>query len=207
MFIGVDDHSSFTHYSQWQRLLDDATTESHIYFSKNLFPEHLLEQWTQLCCDRVAWASQISTVTNSRIPRKAAWFCNGGCTCTYRYGGTEWPPTAFPPWLSEITQVVAKACGVEELPNSCNLNLYSSPEDQVGWHADKEKLFQRKDAKIISLSLGATRHFQIRKTSTLGDFKDVALESGDILVMTGATQRFYSHRVPPVLEQQRPRIN
>merc|ERR1712060_943368 len=62
---------------------------------------------------------------------------------------------------------VMPCCGSNhssEWPNSCNLNLYTGGDMSVGWHADDEQLFQGKsrDCRILSLSLGATRSFDLR---------------------------------------------
>merc|ERR1712228_437108 len=87
--------------------------------------------------------------------------------CTYRYGGLEVSPQEYPMWMLRLLEEVMPLCGLsnsEEFPNSCNLNLYEGGGNSVGWHADDEALFQGKfsDCRIISLSLGAARTFELR---------------------------------------------
>merc|ERR1712107_154362 len=49
-------------------------------------------------------------------------------------------------------------------PNSCNLNCYADGSDSIDWHADDEPLFQGQalDCRIISLSLGEVRTFELK---------------------------------------------
>merc|ERR1711948_34492 len=64
-----------------------------------------------------------------------------------------------------------------------------------GWHADNESLFQGKvtDCRIISLSLGQARKFELRCN---GDFHRLVLSDGDLCTMEGLVQKHYLHRVP-----------
>ena len=98
-------------------------------------------------------------------------------------------------------------------PNSCNLNLYSDGTMSVGWHADNERLFQAtlRDTRIISVSLGATRTFELRLGAPAGRRLSRAayrmrLSDGDVCTMEGLTQKYYQHRVPPD-SSTGPRIN
>merc|ERR1719188_1979268 len=92
-----------------------------------------------------------------------------GCACTYRYGAVAVEPTEFPPWMEQVMQAVMPCCGLaarEQWPNACNVNVYEDGGMSVGWHTDDEVLFQGKfrDCLIISLSLGATRAFEVKLT-------------------------------------------
>mmetsp|Transcript_30294 Transcript_30294/g.69713 ORF Transcript_30294/g.69713 Transcript_30294/m.69713 type:complete len:162 (+) Transcript_30294:167-652(+) len=129
----------------------------------------------------------------------------GGCSCTYRYGGVDVEAQTFPQWMIEIMELYMPMCGLSDQkswPNSCNLNLYQDGTMSVGWHADDEKLFEGKktDIRIISLSLGCSRTFDLR-LSRSGLEEDrgrcsVKLCSGDLCTMEGLTQRHYQHRIP-----------
>ncbi|CAJ1331238.1 unnamed protein product [Effrenium voratum] len=149
------------------------------------------------------------------MPRKTAWMVAQPCSCSYYYGGMEVQPIAYPMWMLELMQEVMPKCGfsdLAEMPDSCNLNLYEDGTQMVGWHADDEDLFQgkSKDIRIISLSLGATRHFELELNwpapeEVLGAKQQLA--DGDICTMEGMTQKHYMHRVP---EEEKPigqRIN
>merc|ERR1712130_533543 len=103
-------------------------------------------------------------------------------------------------------QVYMPLCGIEpkeKWPDSCNLNLYRDGNMSLGWHADDEKLFQGKsqDIRILSLSLGATRTFEVRPVVPEGDGElktklRMNLHNGDMCSMEGLVQRHYHHRIP-----------
>mmetsp|Transcript_102739 Transcript_102739/g.142061 ORF Transcript_102739/g.142061 Transcript_102739/m.142061 type:complete len:126 (-) Transcript_102739:24-401(-) len=106
------------------------------------------------------------------------------------------------------------ACGLssrEQWPNSCNLNLYEDGAMSVGWHADDEKLFQGRynDIRIISVSFGETRTFELRTTAPEDGERvkhKMQLRDGDICTMEGLAQKHYQHRVPKE-DALGPRIN
>lgn len=141
---------------------------------------------------------------------------SGDCTCTYRYGGVDVEPQGFPRWMEEIMQAYMPLCGIEsreQWPNSCNLNLYKDGSMAVGWHADDEQLFQGKfrDIRILSVSLGATRTFELRPAVLEGDTESreklrMNLHNGDVCSMEGLVQKHYHHKVPKE-EADGPRIN
>jgi len=150
------------------------------------------------------------------VPRKTAWMTRRGCTCTYRYGGLEVPAQEFPNWMQELLKACMPLCGLsdpKDWPDSCNLNLYDDGNMSVGWHSDDEKLFQGKfnDIRIISLSFGQKRQFQLRLCwpedwEGLGE-RTIMLGSGDLLTMEGMTQKHFMHRVPKEERSEGPRIN
>ena len=108
--------------------------------------------------------------------------------------------------MRKLKRAVEAACGGGIAFNSCLLNLYRDGSDHVPWHADDEPVYgDLNDCTIASVSLGASRLFQIRQSS-FEDTEDTrfaapprwkyTLHSGSLLVMRGATQRHYQHRVP-----------
>ena len=133
------------------------------------------------------------------LPLQTAWMCQSPCSCRYRYGGAEVLPAPFPEWMAEVMSVCMPLCGLSggQWPNSCNLNLYQDGQHSVGWHADNEALFQGKvkDCRIISLSLGQSRRFELLCGQ---DFHRLELGDGDLCTMEGMTQKYYKHRVPKV---------
>ncbi|CAJ1376455.1 unnamed protein product [Effrenium voratum] len=150
---------------------------------------------------------------HGQIPRKTCWLVKGGCRCKYRYGGLEVEAQEFPKWMHELMEIVLKPCGIspKDWPNSCNLNLYEDGGMTVGWHSDDERLFQGKfrDCRIISLSLGATRKFELRRNwpeDRETQLQRVTLSSGDLLTMEGMVQKHFQHRVPRENVKE-PRIN
>merc|ERR1712129_417707 len=80
----------------------------------------------------------------------------------------------------------------------------------MGWHADDEPIFQAavQDALIMSLSLGATRAFELRpRHSDLTDGVRVLLHDGDLCAMEGLCQKHYRHCVPLQEDEFNNRIN
>jgi len=133
------------------------------------------------------------------LPLRTAWMTRAPCTCAYGYGGAQVRPTTFPPWMRDVMTACMPLCGLDAeaaWPNSCNLNLYNDGQHSVGWHADNEALFQGKarDCRIISLSLGETRLFEIKCKG--GGTQKLQLADGDLCTMEGLTQKHYQHRVP-----------
>ena len=78
------------------------------------------------------------------------------------------------------------------------LNRYRDGRDAVAWHGDRDG---EQDARLIvaSLSLGASRAFQLRPKKDSGlrhDPISVDVAHGDLIVMRGDTQLYWEHRVP-----------
>ncbi|KAM6465347.1 alpha-ketoglutarate-dependent dioxygenase alkB homolog 3 isoform 2-T3 [Liasis olivaceus] len=98
--------------------------------------------------------------------------------------------------------------------NSLLCNLYRNEKDSVDWHSDDEPTLGKKPI-IASLSFGATRMFEMRKKPLPEDNNDytymrrvqIPLDHGTLLMMEGATQEDWQHRVPKEYHSREPRIN
>jgi alkylated DNA repair dioxygenase AlkB len=103
------------------------------------------------------------------------------------------------PWtpaLSLVREMVERHTGTTY--DYCFLNRYRSGRDAVAWHGDNDG---ERDARLVvaSLSLGATRAFQLRPKKDSGlryDPITVEVAHGDLVVMAGDTQLYWEHRVP-----------
>ncbi|CAK0860962.1 unnamed protein product, partial [Prorocentrum cordatum] len=166
----------------------------------------------------VQWSQPMGRI--GPIPRKTAWLVSAGCQCAYRYGSLEVTPQEFPPWMLGLMRQVMPLCGLagpEDFPNCCNLNLYEGGGNSVGWHSDDEALFQGKfsDCRIISLSLGVARRFELRlnwpepgeRATVYFLALRVSLGDGDLCTMEGMTQKHLQHRVPAETNVSGARIN
>ena len=93
-------------------------------------------------------------------------------------------------------------------PNSCNANLYQTGEAGIGWHSDNEAIFgpTSQESLIISLSLGQSRRFQIRRKKEQLAW-ETWLHNGDLLTMEGLFQNHYEHQVPKESGVNEPRVN
>ena len=178
--------------------------------SRRSFAGHLANPFGKATC--ASWLAKVRVGTKwvqpstrwGPMPRRTAWMVAPGFTCTYEYGGMTVQPIPYPVWMIELMNEVMPYCGFKEfseMPNSCNLNLYEDGTQMCGWHADDEELFQGKfqDCRIISLSLGATRRFELELNwpedgESVGVTQQLA--DGDLCTMEGMTQKHYMHRVP-----------
>jgi alkylated DNA repair dioxygenase AlkB len=89
------------------------------------------------------------------------------------------------------------------------INRYRDGNDSVAWHNDNDA---EEDPRrvIASLSLGATRTFELRPLRRSGlNHKKIALPvaHGDLIVMQGATQLNWEHRIPKEPRVATRRIN
>jgi len=92
-----------------------------------------------------------------------------------------------------------------ETYNSCLLNLYHTGEEGMAWHSDAEKDL-KKNGAIASLSLGAMRKFSFKHKQSK-EIVSLDLQHGSLLVMKGATQRYWLHRLPPTKKVTELRVN
>ncbi len=89
--------------------------------------------------------------------------------------------------------------------NFCLLNLYHDGNEGMAWHSDGEKDL-KKNGAIASLSFGAERKFAFKHKQTK-ETVSLTLEHGSLLVMSGSTQSYWLHRLPPTKKIFQPRVN
>ena len=188
-------------------MLQDNMRRSFLSYKSNPFSGVLINSWYYDCINRLPW--ERPWVNDKPLNRKACWLTLPGICTPYKYGGMEWPSHNMPGWFQAVTKHVMQECGVTQLPNSCNANLYEHEEDVVGWHADDEPLFQAtvQDALIISLSLGASRTFAYRLNTQPNLEHTIRLKDGDLCTMEGMMQKHYKHAILKEKGKTEPRIN
>jgi alkylated DNA repair dioxygenase AlkB len=136
------------------------------------------------------------------IPRLQSWYGDAGAL--YGYSGLSLKSNGWTPTLLELRELVEHWSCVAF--NSVLLNLYRDGQDSVGWHSDDEPELGRQPV-IASLSLGASRYFSMRrKRSGEGRIK-IQLDSGSLLVMSGALQHCWQHQVAKTSVDVGERIN
>ncbi|XP_004683627.1 PREDICTED: alpha-ketoglutarate-dependent dioxygenase alkB homolog 3 [Condylura cristata] len=164
----------------------------------------------QLCQD-VPWKQRTGfrdDVTYLQ-PRLTAWY--GELPYTYSRITME-PNPHWHPVLCTLKSHIEENTG--HTFNSLLCNLYRNEKDSVDWHSDDEPSLGQCPV-IASLSFGATRTFEMRKKPSAeedGDFTyvervKIPLDHGTLLVMEGATQADWQHRVPKEYHSREPRIN
>ena len=142
------------------------------------------------------WQSDIVTLFGKThvTTRQIVWM--GDSDASYQYSGhtrqaITWTDSVFHV-KHHIEQQLLKI-GIHANFNSCLLNYYPSGDEGMGYHADDEK--ELGDQPIIaSLSLGATRKFVFKHKKTQ-DKVELYLESGQLIVMHGDTQKYWKHSI------------
>ena len=135
-------------------------------------------------------------------PRETAWYGDNGIS--YTYSGLTHTARPWIPILTEIRDGITDT--IHTSFNSVLLNRYRDGQDGVGWHADDE-LELGNQPVIGSVSLGQTRCFQIRRKQTSREPISLNLHHGDLVVMSGETQKFWEHQIPKTTQQVGERIN
>lgn len=155
----------------------------------------------------LAWRDDRIVMFGRRVaqPRRTLWMADAGVG--YTYSGLTLAPE---PWIGPIAQLRDDLQALLGVPlNSVLANLYRDGRDHMGWHRDNEAELGP-EPLIASISLGAARDFDLRHR----EFRDngvpvqrFGLRSGDLIVMRGATQANWHHRVPRRLTAGGARIN
>ena len=133
--------------------------------------------------------------------RKVAWY--GDRDYPYTYSGTTKQALPWTAELLALKRLVENLAGATF--NSCLLNLYEDGNSGMAWHSDDEKVLG-KNPTIASLSFGAERKFCFKHKQTQ-QTASLILESGSLLIMKGATQHHWLHRLPKSKNIKDPRIN
>ncbi|XP_051477000.1 alpha-ketoglutarate-dependent dioxygenase alkB homolog 3 [Apus apus] len=142
-------------------------------------------------------------------PRLTSWY--GELPYTYSRK-TMQPNPNWHPLLTELKERIEEFSGYTF--NSLLCNLYRTEKDSVDWHSDDEPSLGTNPV-IASLSFGATRTFEMRKKPSPeenGDYTYVKrlripLDHGTLMMMEGATQEDWQHRVPKEYHSRDARIN
>ena len=145
-----------------------------------------------------------------------AWVTPGhNCLCSYTYGhgAAVRPQTNNAIWhgviglWSRVAPLLSPWCGKKDVPTGVNLNQYAGPGSLIRWHSDNEPSFgpQNSPELIVSLSLGNSVEFMVRRGALGKVPSSIRLDHGDVLVMDGLAQSEYEHCTVPGL--QGPRVN
>lgn len=136
------------------------------------------------------------------VPRLEAWVADEGLD--YTYSGIHHDPD---PWIDELVELRdLSSSHTGTRFNSVLCNLYRDGSDGVDWHSDDEPEFGKMPV-IASLSLGATRRFDLRRVDDHSIKVELELHHGDLVIMSGTTQTLWRHRVPKTKKPVGERIN
>lgn len=136
-------------------------------------------------------------------PRLTALYGDQGLE--YKYTGSEWKTESWLPCMVPLKERIEQQFGIRI--NAVLCNHYRSGADYCGWHTDFGKT-DGPNPQIFSLSLGATRPFQIKHTRIDPDkVITIQLQRGDLLYMGGEMQKHWKHQLPKVVGRDGERIN
>lgn len=164
-------------------------TESRIYFEKLLL--------------EIPWKRDVVVLFGKQITtrRKVAWIADP--ERTYAYSKTTKNPLPWSHTLLDLKKKVEEKCGV--CFNSCLANLYHDGNEGMSWHADDERELEP-EGTIASLSLGVSRDFLFKHKTTRHRIRH-HLETGSLLIMKGAIQKYWLHSLPKRKKVKTARIN
>lgn len=172
------------------------------YYGK-LFSNREADQYYQLLMDTIEWKNDEAFIMGKHIitKRKVAWY--GDESYAYTYSNASKFALPWTKELLELKKIAEEKTGTNF--NSCLLNLYHNGDEGMAYHSDDEKALA-KDSAIASLSFGAERRFLLKHKQTKETITTF-LEHGSLLIMKGATQTNWLHRLPPTKKVNTPRVN
>lgn len=189
----------FNNDSEANRLPYDGEV---IYYGK-VFSQAEAERYATVLLNTIEWKNDEAVIFGKHIvtARKVAWYADKDFL--YTYSGTTKQALPWTKELLELKHIAEEKTG--HVFNSCLLNLYHNGDEGMAWHSDDEKSLG-KNTVIGSFSFGAERKFSFKHKQTK-DTVSLILEHGSLLVMKGATQTNWLHRLPPTTKVKRPRVN
>ena len=172
-----------------------------------LFPDFLCEsdadKYLSGLHNNTPWEQNFIRLFGKEIsePRLSTWHAEADLA--YTYSGVPRTPHPWKEPLSSLRTACEAHTG--QSFNGALLNLYRTGQDAMGWHSDDEAV-NGPNPVIASISLGAERRFDFRHKQSR-EMISVVLPHGSLLVMSGACQTFWLHRIAKTTRQTEPRIN
>ncbi|MFD1316130.1 alpha-ketoglutarate-dependent dioxygenase AlkB family protein [Namhaeicola litoreus] len=177
--------------------------EGEVFDHGIIFPKEVSQHYFTELLDTLPWESDELIMFGKRIitKRKTAWIGNKGLKYTYAQ------QTKIPtPWTNSLLEIKNKIELITSAKfNACLLNLYHNGQEAMAWHSDDEKELGDYPA-IASLSFGSSRKFSFRHKGTK-EKVSLELSDGQLLMMQGETQKYWSHMLHKSAKIKDPRIN
>lgn len=172
------------------------------YYGK-LFTQPQSDDYLERLLNTIEWRNDEAIIFGKKIitKRKVGWY--GEKQFEYTYSNTTKRALPWTKELLELKEKIEDETG--ETFNSCLLNLYHDGQEGMAWHSDAEKDL-KKNGAIASVSFGAERKFAFKHKETK-EKVELVLGNGSLLVMTGVTQSYWWHRLPPTKRIHTPRVN
>ena len=165
---------------------------------------HAVDSFVDIGWHNIAWQQDVIRMFGKAIPlpRLCAWYADADCS--YGYSGIYMQPKPWNTMLNWIRDQLSQHA--EYQFNSVLLNWYRSGNDHMSWHADDEPELGRNPV-IASVNFGASRRFLLRRNDDHQHKIEIPLRHGSLLVMSGALQHHWQHRVPKQASLKDSRIN
>jgi alkylated DNA repair dioxygenase AlkB len=175
-----------------------------LYYVPNVFTREKSDEYFNQLFTEIRWKQEPIKIFGKEVmqPRLTAWY--GDVEKPYAYSGITMAPDHWIHPLIEIKSVADQLSGAES--SSALLNLYRDGNDGLGWHRDNEKVLGPTPT-IASVSLGAVRSFQLRDYKDKKNLISLELQPGSVVIMRGASQQMWEHRVPKSKKVFGARIN
>ena len=179
--------------------------DGELWYMKNFIPLDKANIYFKNFKEQINWRQEEIKVYGKTypVPRKTAWYGYKGFN--YKYSGILCNPE---PWTTELLDIkrVIESFLLDSVFNSVLLNLYRNGNDKVSWHADNEKGLGT-NPLIASVSLGATRRFDLKHKTDPDAKLQLELVPGSLVIMKGALQHNWLHQIPVQKRILDPRIN
>jgi alkylated DNA repair dioxygenase AlkB len=176
-------------------IIDDNNSKVIIY-RKWLSTEDSLELFSYLK-KNVKWEQkEISMYGKDVLQPRYIYFCSDDNIKHHNYSGKSFKTSPWIPCVKKILDKINKQFNYNL--NSCLLNQYRDGSNYIGYHSDKEALGRLN--VVVTLSLGGSRDFYMKEilegNKLSKDTIETSLKKGDLVIMTGETQRHYKHSIP-----------
>lgn len=175
-----------------------AVPDANLTLYEHFFARAEADRLYRTLLEHTPWKQELIAIYDKTMPCPRL-------TCWYGKRRSGEPPLALTPELLQIKEKVEAASGIAF--TSVLLNLYRDGQDSVAWHRDHDRELVANPV-VGSVSFGQTRPFQMRHRTD----KSIApislpLHHGSFLLMGGAMQHAWEHRIPKTAQLVAPRIN
>lgn len=175
----------------------ELTDGGVLFYDESFFSSIISDQYFYEFLSYSSWR-QKAGVFGHMQPRLTTAYGDAGIN--YSYSGTQ---NNALPWTSALLEVKQKVEAVMGCYNYCLLNRYRSGSDSVSMHSDNERCL---GAIIATVSLGATRRFNIKHNSTK-ETQSFPVSNGTLIIMAGTMQNFWKHSIPKTKKTTGERIS
>lgn len=179
--------------------------DGEVWYMENFIPVSKANAYFKSFVENINWRQEEIKMYGKTypVPRKTAWYGYKGFN--YKYSGILCNPEPWTKELLGIKKVIESFVDNVDF-NSVLLNLYRNGSDKVSWHADDEKGLGI-NPLIASVSLGATRRFDLKHKTEPNEKLQLELLPGSLVIMKGALQHHWLHQIPVQKRVSEPRIN